>query len=954
MAFVYQDATLAKVPPISQVVVGKVIDVLAGPRWYKIRIGADMEMPAYDGCSYGSFAPFSPVKIGLHSPGTYVLLAIRVSESSKYLPPAFIIASIPTFVDNNSLRWNDWITQFNGTDAVNMLTHTAATSQFSKAFRDYNNYQPLDAIPGSDEGLMNELGVAYGISRFYTWMRASELAGIWFFYLDNLVRLSSYNYEQWLAGGEKWHKNDEGEISEVELFTPYPWEALGRLEPGLDAGDETKDGGRYRPGQNKLLYEPKEARQALIPRRLRLSGYLGDINREMVILPKIDPGLYDTKTADFVEKLNRHTKYTGVLDIHQHSDGLYSVRSAQGIVLEKYIYIPVPKQTAVPEDKDSITPPTVDLGVTSDDYLGDGLTNYRPAAYWGKPTVPTTLHDKEPYTFSDPLRPDLWAAELYDYHAYMFNWYGCKGTVAHQHDWFTPDEVPTGKNGEGADISSNFPKTDVTYADETKKPKGATTSARGTYEPTERLSSRFAFSLPKFSEIKIDHRKGSSRYYWSRSCLNMLPDGSVLIEDGYGSSIFMTGGNILMSGAGDVWIKPGRSVVVWAPDDAVIRAGSSVDITSSNADVRIKAERNLHMLAGNSGIMGGVLIESRAAYDFGGEFKFRDEEDNPLVGEDVQTYGIIMRSTKAPTMVYGQDVYVKAMNDAGPGIVGGNIVIDADSGVTLSGYEVMEFAKSGITHILGQRLEEGGAIITSSVVNRFDQDNTMFGSTGVFMSKAEYALFDTQGTGQMLVNGSVGIVNGVMPYPGSVLSSMIVSYSSEYTQWLTGTDPDDLPAILNYQYLEAYLSGIKGDTTFISYAGFTCRNEAQYGLHDDFFLAEARWQQMYRDKGIGIVWYEPIVEIPGVTMSLTEGYTRPHPGHTYWVLYERYVQYDPELWDWTDGRSAKRGASTKVESPYDAMRKKREEGTAKSLQYKVLSNHYIVSNQYGQNEGSSL
>ena len=52
------------------------------------------------------------------------------------------------------------------------------------------------------------------------------------------------------------------------------------------------------------------------------------------------------------------------------------------------------------------------------------------------------------------------------------------------------------------------------------------------------------------------------------------------------------------------------SRVVTLAKEAIIRAKGSVDISSNENDVRIKAEKNMQLLAGNSG-SGGMLLESK-------------------------------------------------------------------------------------------------------------------------------------------------------------------------------------------------------------------------------------------------------------------------------------------------------------------------------------------------------
>ena len=372
--------------PPAYMAIGRVIESISGARWYNVRLGADVAMQCADISSSGVQSPLGPSKIGVYPVGSYVIVYVPTSgtrnitdEMMTYTPTplGYIVGSMPTTLGDNTFRVCDWVAPFTGADAVSDMVHHYPAMTFPTQYRDFNMGNPLDAIPGSDEGMMNEMGVGYGISRFFSWLRASDTAGVWCMYLDNLTRIAAYNYEFWTSGGERWIKNDEGEVNDVELFTPYPWEAMGMLVPDAAPADLIEGGGIYKPKQSSLMYEPKFEDQTGIPRHMKIRGYLGDLERDLVVLPKFD---ISGDEEDFVERHQNSSKYSGVLDLHKHMDGMYTVRSARGIISEKYIHIPVPKQLAVPEEKDG---------------LGDGATNYRPAGYWGNEAISTDIHDKQ-------------------------------------------------------------------------------------------------------------------------------------------------------------------------------------------------------------------------------------------------------------------------------------------------------------------------------------------------------------------------------------------------------------------------------------------------------------------------------------------------------------------------------------------------------------------------------
>jgi hypothetical protein len=163
--------------------------------------------------------------------------------------------------------------------------------------------------------------------------------------------------------------------------------------------------------------------------------------------------------------------------------------------------------------------------------------------------------------------------------------------------------------------------------------------------------------------MKIDHRYNDVAYYQTTSFLYFLEDGGVMLADGFGSAIKMTAGKIRLECAGDIELAPGRSLIGLG-SQVILRAKKSVDISASDNDVRIKAEKNLHMLAGNGG-SGGVLVECKSD-SIGQDFKNQ-------IGENVTSNGIIFKATKSVVAAYGGYVYLRSGEDK-------TIDMDADKG----------------------------------------------------------------------------------------------------------------------------------------------------------------------------------------------------------------------------------------------------------------------------------
>ena len=145
-------------PIPAYIAVGQVVEVLAGARWYNVRIGAEMPIPCAAGSSVGSHSALGPSKLGLYAPGTFVLISVNVDSTrdetsgritSTLSPPGYIICSVPGPVGTNKLRVCDWIAPFTGADAANDLVHSYAPEVYQNQHSDYNINLPFDCFPSS-------------------------------------------------------------------------------------------------------------------------------------------------------------------------------------------------------------------------------------------------------------------------------------------------------------------------------------------------------------------------------------------------------------------------------------------------------------------------------------------------------------------------------------------------------------------------------------------------------------------------------------------------------------------------------------------------------------------------------------------------------------------------------------------------------------------------------------
>jgi len=793
-----------------------------------------------------SIGPLGAREINQYQIGDQVLCIFMPSESFGY-----IVGAMPPQMYDPRFILPSSLVPRSGTGFFYEQMHYAMYQNDELGLANFSCGRPLDTVEG-DWGYINDLNVAIWMGRFMAQMRASELAKIECFWGDDLVRMFAYNRQLYTASRDLFEFDDEGECSLVEKWTPFVWESFGSYEAGQEVFEDNKGdaGGIKRDGEEKGRYEPKEEKQAMVFRGLQLRGYLGDIKREMIALKPPD--------GTGIAKKDDSKKFRGVLDIHCGMDGAFHVRSAKEIILAKTLMMPVPRQLLDPDD------PSGDTGTKPN-------SNYKPANQYG--SGPT--QEQKPYKYPESIKDapgrlvDLW-----DYQAYLFGKFGLQTVDAHKKDWETPEEdVVEYDTGEANEIDEDVYKA------------GASGLEFKPFAP-----------LPKYAEITIDQRDGHDvRYYKSRSGVFILDDGSISIEDGYGAQLLLSGGHISMSCPGDLQAKPGRSFIAWAPRDFIARAGWCADISAAKADVRIKAEKNFHVMAGD-GTQGSMLFENRASN------KPSKSEWDGKQGDEIETSGIIFKGedsaihmlTKrffAGTTKDESDAHVELNAGTGKAVVaGGNVGVEATQlfGVLVGGSRRETSCASQFV------MTTGKATLVSSldmVGNlgvwegcKGSGNLTMDGSARVRGSVGSDASIFCAGS--MAANGMVSnsIHNGVSV--GDVKGPGVESQGGDVEE-AAEEAKEPLYADFEDKTLDDDESGAASKDLW-DVIGFSFRSSKQFKTDGDYKVFETRGQQLYRAFGINSKkWDEPQVDAPSGTP------TRPHPGHESWTNGSMYQYAEP-------------------------------------------------------------
>lgn len=899
-----------------------VSEVIDSTAWYgTVIVAPPMGGPIQGVPLQAGSGTWGPRQIGVAYPPHTKVMCYQPTD----MPFCYVVGAIPDWV--TSAKFNkvpSWIVMACrsgfGFDPVHY--ERVKKPQGVQADINFSAGAPADDLPG-DYGFVNELGLGYGIGRLMAWMRASHFCGIEAHWIDNLLRLTSYNYEHLTASGEQRAVDDEGEWNDVARWSPFPWESRGVFDSSSDFSRKG-NGDWNQSGMPQAAREPVFEDQMGIWRVQQFRGYLGDLDRTFVSLPQRD------SYSEGPERMANRTVMPGLLDVGFSSDGHYHVRSAKGIVLEKNVAIPIPKELIAPDD------PT-----------GDGSENYMAAGVYGS----GESHDKE---LADPVEdgPGLRALMRFDRHALLHSFYDNIGFHRHEQDWYLPEE------------SESLTQMGLLH---------------GLYRSdADVLDDAFWMPLPQSVERSIDHR-GSSRFFAGRAAIEIADDGSVVVEDAYGSQVRLEGGNAFVTARNDIVMQPGRNFTVLAPNDIVLRAGNCVDISGGKGDVRVKADGNLMMSSQRK----GVLIEAN------------DEGATPdweQIGEAVESSGVMIKAPRSSIVTMSRDTYIRSGTLEGDR-TSGELHIDAGAGngaVYVHGGTVTQRALRRAETIVGSTgSSEATASLdlqpTAFVLGGKSLQNVNMGGTNFSLGHEDYdvrvnvqgdlfvskglwvdgnaAVGETVWAGANLVVQKDVWTNGSAIFTGAILCHDIASDKSQGMLAPTGDDfnasdqiPPEHPAIAKEQLdsdkeqlrsalqqarqedngtvteLEESLYGDESrfaSAALVNNATFTFRTPENYGTSENFTLPETRWQQFNRLLfGAQTVWREDAIASPSTGRE-----TMPYPGFEVWENQKALVVMNHAAFDFERGVAANRAD---IES----------RGIG-DVELKRLSAGYIVTRQNG-------
>lgn len=463
--------------------------------------------------------------------------------------------------------------------------------------------RPFDSIAVGDSGTFAETGLAQHIDPFLNYQRVNEETGVFGFYADNLLRVTGHNLELTSSGTERQDSNDRSRLSSEEGFSPYLHEVSGVADKCVKAFIE-RDAETVQNNEQYYYYiEPLHDDQQPFYRFQVQRGYLGGSGERKTLA---------TWPEDYEGPLrySEDVKMLGLFDSQVLGSGRYYVRSASGLIIAKNPKIIVPKRKK---------PALTDQGLEPSKRLRSSLSYNIDFGSGSCGGTSTTDSGSGSGVLEPPPCPPLHRASVaIDQMVYSINYEALQPFWDQPDSWYVPEEAEYL-------VYDEVPNFDF-------------------------LISSNCLPEPEPVTVEIEGRYGKAKYYPNNSYMIFMDDGSIVLVDGWGSEIKMTGGNIYQSCANNLFQMPGKNVNIMAGYDVTVRAQNSVDVSASHSDVRVKAEKNLMLLGGNENC-GGVLIESKTpspSYDF------------ESMGELATVTGIVMKSTKGQIVTLARDIFMSS------------------------------------------------------------------------------------------------------------------------------------------------------------------------------------------------------------------------------------------------------------------------------------------------------
>ena len=728
--------------------------------------------------------------------------------------------------------------------SMQTVLHGATRQRVDQAHKQPYNLSPelgsatagrlFDSIGGGEAGFVSETGMRVFIDSFMAMIGMDEASSLTYFYHDMLTRFSAYNLQEWTAVTEKECFNDQDESLIWQGFATYPWENQGLMARA--------DGSIIHSAQQWQVSEPHLGKMDLAAaasqawHRVReWEGYLGQGGKRLLVAPAkvvTDNGDKGSNSRLDVDSGNRAATSqlqdgvdsVGLADDFTTLGGQRVITSVKGVSLSK---------------RGIVISPTRKTRANSAD--GDTEQNYKFSSILGTGPAHKTAGQLAANNPVSAVRQRV--AGLLDRQTYLHNYANLHPFLYHRKDFNVPEESASTHATATAVAVPNF----------------------------SALTQLQEIDVEAFAEdVFVDHRVQTQKVYGLGGSVDILDDGTVVIRGHCGEEIQLSGGNIRMSCPGDCSISAGRSILLDAGRDVIMRANKSMDLSTTIQSIRIKSGDKLDMLG-----MTGVLVESQGSsrdYDF------------TQPGNAEQYGGIVLKST-GDAVICGAGIYMRSQETG--------IVLDAAKGgapLTTFTSQIVNCTSAGEQWLFGVA---GDTV--SGPMSEISADGLQAIGNGLIGGNLR-VVGDIEGSGNLSISGvgqsSSELWNDIGGYGNTLQDDLRLAQHQLTRIGPQGDGQDFYDANLMTPY---YDDNKVGNDDVLATLGFTFRTDANYNV-PDYKVFENNWQQLARLAGHATdQWQERAVKE-----------TYPFPGNKAYTG-EAYVQQGLTLFDATTGIAKDRG-----------------------------------------------
>lgn len=772
--------------------IATVVEVNQQLQSYRIRTSGMADMIAVNLEPTGNTVGFSGRCSALHGVGSTVL---AMTTPAMGVGQAVILGSVTTFLGDINYFGSPELTP--SSPVGSFKDDISDTGLLNCAFNNFNAGRPVDVYPG-DLTLINTLGCGLMVGPLQASLVSGMDCSVECHYLDALVRVNAFNYEHNTASSETTMFADAGDYTEIKRLNPYVIESLGGTEqygniPQAAATDRSTypDHATY-TGTYKLT----DPEQIGWWRYTELNGYLANLKLAFGTVPSLD----SIRLAS-----NEQQDETGVFREHVDATGAYSVVSAKSIALIKDCFIPVPKQVRRPDDSRGDKAEDIEAARNENSF---NAVDYEIKDYDQELTGALLYAGAS----SD--------AAAYRTHRSLLNF------RERTNDWmlFEIDEVDL------AGFKSIIDSTGFINAQDGIK-----------------AGQMFA-KPPQYGTLTINARE-EVKYFASRSMIMMHEDGSIHIQDGYGSAISMRAGCIDISCPGDITLRPGRNLVTIAGDSISQIAGNDVELSANLGDLRLQADRNVSVLAGNDG-MGGILLESKAEasnlYEQDVDI-FKDPNNN------ANNYrGIWFKASGSSVGALSSEIYLGNATE--------RCAVYVDSGAdsfTVTGMQSVFNASQTMFITDAENPQTGTNMLVSDAGVAMQTHGSFFLQGRSFLASGQETDMQILVKGQALFSEGVisRLYSGTSPNVSPIEESDLNDYVKQ-VQSAIDRQGESINATLDNQAIktEAINTSLVGSSdSSLQYLTFCYPNSELRDIPSDvkYLMLESDWQQAYRVQGVG-------------------------------------------------------------------------------------------------------